>query len=124
MTHDRKEQNREVYRKNRDKILCQQKAYRDSHKESIRSTKLKQYYGITLAEYTIILGKQGGTCALCPMTQEQHISKYGMSLVIDHDHRTGRIRGILCTNHNVGIGRFNDSPGALREAARYIEENS
>jgi len=124
MNYDRKEHDREAYKRNRVKILCQQKVYRDSHKDSIRSTKLKQYYGITLVEYTSILAKQGGTCALCPMTQEQHVSKYGMSLVIDHDHRTGKVRGILCTNHNVGIGRFNDNPNALREAARYIEENS
>ena len=44
-----------------------------------------------------------------------------MRLAVDHCHKTGKIRGLLCNRHNQGIGYMNDSPELLMKAAKYIE---
>ena len=66
-------------------------------------------YGITLAERNEMI-KEG--CAICG-------TKDGR-LFIDHDHKTGVVRGVLCNKHNNGIGMFNDSPVTLHRASLYV----
>lgn len=61
-----------------------------------RRSHIKGRYGITSDQYDKMLADQGGTCALCP----NEISPYGRRLSIDHDHVTGRVRGILCLRCN------------------------
>lgn len=56
--------------------------------------------------------EQGGVCALCRVTEAKHV---------DHDHRTGRVRGILCFNCNRGLGYFQDSEKLLFYAIEYLE---
>lgn len=55
---------------------------------------------------------QGGTCAICVSATPTHL---------DHDHETGRIRGVLCIPCNNGLGLFRDNPAALRRAAEYLK---
>lgn len=66
-----------------------------------RRYKLQKKYGLTLAEYDAILTAQGNGCALCgqPRLARQR------ALAVDHDHATGRIRGILCAPCNTLLGR-------------------
>lgn len=59
-----------------------------------------------------------GLCDICG--EEQNIERLNR-LCVDHDHETGRIRGLLCINCNSGLGRFKDSPDLLRNAADYLE---
>jgi Recombination endonuclease VII len=58
-----------------------------------------QMYGITVAQYAEILEAQGNTCAICKGTN------MALPLCVDHDHETGKVRGILCTNCNLLLGR-------------------
>jgi hypothetical protein len=60
-----------------------------------------------------LIEKQAGICAACyePLVNP----------VLDHDHKTGKVRGALCSRCNVGIGMLKDSPGVLRRAAQYLE---
>jgi hypothetical protein len=81
-------------------------------KSCMRRRKLLSRYGLTEAEYDRILQSQGGHCAICRKTTD---------LVIDHDHATGEVRGVLCRFHNVLIGGFQDDPRMLRRAIRYLE---
>ena len=46
-----------------------------------------------------------------------------MSLAVDHNHKTGRVRGLLCGNCNTSLGGFKDNPALLNKAIRYIEES-
>jgi hypothetical protein len=71
-------------------------------------------------EYVKLLGNQGFKCRICKR------SSVGLkkALAPDHDHRTGKIRGLLCTQCNTAIGHFQDSPDLLIEAANYLRENS
>lgn len=72
-------------------------------------------YGLTIEDYESLLSEQNGVCAICndPMTtyRNQHI---------DHDHLTGQVRGILCSQCNTAIGKFKDSPEIIIKAAEYI----
>lgn len=76
-----------------------------------REQKLKRRYGLTQADYDTMLAEQGGVCWICGT---------GGKLHVDHDHDTGKVRGLLCPDCNVGLGYFKDSPVALRRAAAYL----
>jgi hypothetical protein len=72
-------------------------------------------YGITEDQYQAILALQNGVCAIC--NRHQRICR----LSIDHCHKTGKVRGLLCRRCNRNIGRFFDSPQVLHRAAEYLE---
>lgn len=79
------------------------------HKRNMRA------YGMTADDYVTMLSKQSGVCAIC-----HGVNKSGKRLSVDHDHSTGKVRGLLCTNCNNGIGRFKDDPIRLVAAANYL----
>lgn len=74
-------------------------------------------YGITGEEFRTIIEKQGIRCPIC----EKGIGK---NLSVDHDHITGKIRGIICNKCNLAIGNAEDSPDRLRKMANYLEKNN
>lgn len=80
------------------------------------SMSLKNNYGITINDYNAISSKQDGKCAICG----KHQSDMKRRLDVDHDHKTGRIRGLLCTNCNIGMGKFLDDEYLLLKAAEYL----
>lgn len=88
--------------------------------EQKRDTFLRNYYGITLAEYNLILESQGFRCAIC---KDDNI-KIGRKkeFYVDHDHATGRVRGILCHGCNSGIGMFKESLSIIESAAEYMKK--
>ena len=85
-------------------------------KERARAGHLQRKYGLSLAEYESISALQGDCCAIC-----RRVPTEGHSLHIDHDHDTGRIRGLLCFCCNNALGDFDDDPSVLRAALRYLE---
>ena len=96
-------------------VKLQDRVNYDSQKQ--REHVLKRLYGLTLKDYENLLKKQGGCCKICG-TKEP--GGHGV-FVVDHDHVTGRVRGLLCSNCNRGLGFFNDSPETLRQGASYLE---
>lgn len=84
-------------------------------KTSGRASRLKDRYGITLAEYEALLAAQGGVCAIC-----RKACSTGKSLAVDHNHETKVVRGLLCRKCNRGIGHFNDDRTLLQEAINYL----
>lgn len=87
-------------------------------KEQWRRYGLKFRYGITQEEYTDLLLRQKGLCALCGTSSQ---GKKGAALCVDHDHETGQIRGLLCHNCNTGLGKFKDSIEFLELAIKYLK---
>jgi 5-methylcytosine-specific restriction endonuclease McrA len=81
---------------------------------SSRHYHLRRRYGIGAAEVAAMLARQSGCCAVClrPLSVK--------NCHVDHDHVTGRVRGILCFNCNGGLGQFRDDIRLLRRAARYL----
>lgn len=80
---------------------------------------LKRTYGITLDQYNQILIKQNGCCWIC----KRHESELTQRLHVDHCHKTGKVRSLLCFNCNQGLGNFKDSVGLLITAAEYLKIN-
>ena len=80
------------------------------------SSRLQKKYGITLDDYDRMLKKQHGGCAICGRKAKNR------RLDVDHSHRTGKVRGILCHRCNRGLSWYNDSPALLRSAAKYLSK--
>lgn len=88
-----------------------------------RKNKLKSQYGITLDEYDLIFDEQGGLCAICGKAEESRNNQGVIGrLQVDHDHETGKVRGLLCQKCNRGLGFFDDNISKLINAAKYLEE--
>lgn len=85
--------------------------------EKNRGRALKRLYGLTQAEYDQMATDQKFTCATCPATAAEQ--KHGV-LVVDHDHKTGKIRGLLCNKCNMILGQANDDPVLIRRWAEYL----
>src|ERR1035441_4972315 len=85
-----------------------------------RQIRLKKLYGLTPADYEALLQKQDGHCALCLRTAAD--TRFGR-LYVDHDHRTRKVRGLLCNGHNAGLGQLGDNEETLL-AARSEEHTS
>lgn len=79
---------------------------------------LWKHYRIRLPEYNALYASQDGKCACCG----QHESAFKRKLHVDHDHETGKIRGLLCTQCNPGIGYFQDSIPRLEMALAYLKK--
>ena len=87
-----------------------------------RKKTLKKY-GLTLKDYDDLLKKQNYVCAICKKENEQRarLSTKNSSLTVDHCHKTGKIRGLLCHQCNLMLGNSNDEPEILRIGALYLE---
>lgn len=80
-------------------------------------------YGITLQDYERILKKQNGACAICGQAPRgKGASHY--PLVMDHCHKSGQFRGLLCDKCNLGLGNFNDDLSRLKAAVSYLQDFS
>jgi hypothetical protein len=77
---------------------------------------LYRLYQLTPQMYQALVTRQNGKCAICEGTNPG-----GDRLAVDHDHQTGKVRGLLCHNCNIGLGNFQDSRDALRKAIVYLE---
>jgi hypothetical protein len=105
--------------------LCENarsKKYHDINKQK-RSEQHKEWrrrekYGLTSDEYQSMLEQQNHVCAIC---HQKCTSK--PSLAVDHDHVTGKVRGLLCGNCNNGLGRFKDNVEWLSNAIEYLNEH-
>lgn len=91
------------------------KANPEQYKRYTRTSKLRKAYGISIEETEAILERQGGKCAICG-TKEFN----GRGYAVDHDHETGNVRGILCTNCNTGIAMFKDNVEVMENAIDYL----
>lgn len=106
-------------------ILAIAAAYQDKRRAdgTWADYQLKRKYGVTTVEKKEMFTMQNGQCAICgkilKMTREN--GKYNDCVVLDHDHKTDMVRGLLCHSCNFGIGYFGDSPDRLRSAALYLE---
>lgn len=87
-----------------------------------RAKKLKHSYGISLQEFDRLQILQNNLCAICKQSQRGN-HRWGTSLylTVDHCHKTGKIRGLLCTDCNHALGRFKENIDILKNAIRYLE---
>ncbi len=140
-TDARKNRQREYYQKNREKIKVQMRQnYQDNREERLVAEKIKYYSnpeirfkkgltrlikatGLSTDEiytwYNAQFAEQNGCCMICGL----HESEFETRLHIDHNHETGKLRALLCTNCNIGIGNFQDDAELCLAAYSYLREN-
>ena len=85
-------------------------------REMWRSQHLKSAYGITIDEYNVVLSSQGGVCAICGSEK----GDAGRRLCVDHNHVTGRNRGLLCNKCNYAVGLIGDNPEVAKNLTDYL----
>lgn len=81
---------------------------------------LQRTYGIDIEEFDRIWSSQGETCAVCEGRHSD--SARNRRPTVDHDHKTGRVRGLLCFTCNTSIGKLGDTYEALQRAADYLKD--
>lgn len=93
----------------------------ESHRKK-RNRVMKQY-GMTLKELEDLQVQAGGRCQICdstPESQTAHWRSGTHTLFVDHCHRTGRVRGLLCRNCNTAIGLMKDDPELIMKMIDYL----
>lgn len=99
--------------------------YRQKMKVKDRTQGL-QRYGLTDSSYQVMYDSQKGLCAICnkPECARQNKSISLRSLCVDHDHKTGKVRQLLCSQCNHGLGNFKEDIAVLLAAADYLKRHS
>jgi hypothetical protein len=130
-----RESNKKWASDNPDKVRAKSKRYADSHKPEVakrwddwysknklrvRENKLKRVYGLSNEDYDKMLQEQSGCCKICGVKNSDTKKGY---LVVDHCHKTGKVRSLLCDGCNRGLGFFRDLPEVLEKAAQYLKNH-
>jgi Recombination endonuclease VII len=136
--NERRRHNRQTDSAYRERALAVQRDYYQRHKEEVkersrrrwrtdaayrekklvrtreyqREKRFREIYGITVADHEAMFARQDGACAICKRT--------GVPLCVDHCHRTGEVRSLLCRRCNRGLGFYNDDPDILLVAVAYL----
>jgi hypothetical protein len=93
-------------------------------KQKIRAQRYNlKKYGLSVEQYTEMVKKQEGLCWICG-SNTSHRTGTRYKLFVDHDHKTGKVRGLLCHHCNAGLGHFEDKKELLEKAIRYLNESS
>lgn len=102
----------------REKQAALMAKYYRAHPEKWRRWSLLKKYGITLEQYEALRESQGGGCAICKATIGE--AKRKRALFVDHDHKTKRVRGLLCMRCNTAIGYLRDHPQYAHALVGYL----
>ncbi len=123
----------ERYAENREQILAQLRAQyaenpapakqrsrdrRQRNPTAILTSRLKAKYGITLETFQTMLAAQGGVCKICKKPPARKAGR----LSVDHNHATGRVRGLLCSNCNSVLGMADENIKTLQASINYLQE--
>lgn len=96
---------------------CVNATARAARKRTYSSERQRWYdYGLTQAAFHAMIDAQGGRCPIC--------GRVPPKLVVDHDHRSGVVRGLLCGPCNLGLGHLRDQPVLCERAADYLREST
>ena len=96
------------------------KVYYKNNLERSHGWYLNGKFGISREDYEKMLANQNNRCAICETVRPSRQARI-KNFAVDHDHETGKIRALLCSTCNTGIGHLKHSPDLLRKAANYLE---
>lgn len=100
-----------------------QNAYRLLTPVQQKARALRDSFGMSLDAYQEMLEAQNGKCAICNQPETHMRNGRIKALAVDHNHKTGAIRGLLCSDCNTAIGKLKDDPEIIRKAAQYLEHH-
>lgn len=107
------------YLRKREKGNHSQKIFNKNNPEYFRYKVIKSNYGLEKDEYLALVEKQNNLCAICFQPETDKVKKF---LSVDHDHTTGKVRGLLCSRCNKSIGAFEDNVVFLSNAIKYLKQ--
>jgi|SRR6185312_1803343 len=110
------------YQDNRDKEIARVAKWKESNPDKVFAGHLRRKYGITLDQYNELLVLQGGVCGICkglPVGKTKN-GKPSSRYDVDHDHATGKVRGLLCHSCNVMLGQARDRIDVLNAAILWL----
>lgn len=107
--------------KRRQDRIYYHKAYRREGANSIRDRFLLKKFGISLEQYNQMHSEQNGVCKICKQPETHKRNGVLKALAVDHCHKTGKVRGLLCCDCNTGIGKLKDSIDVLLSAVQYLK---
>lgn len=81
-------------------------------------------FNLSMEDYSQMLSAQGGVCAICKQPETHMRNGKVKALAVDHNHKTGKVRGLLCSDCNTGIGKLKDSPDVLQAAIDYLRNHT
>lgn len=114
--------------KNRDRGILYLKQYMEKNKEVRKVKSIIKKYGVSKEEYNSLLLAQSSCCAICSKPIKSTLTKDEINFkdkaIIDHNHKTNKIRGLLCDMCNKGIGCLNDDVNILKLAIIYLTKYS
>ena len=114
----RSEKARLYYAANRETIQARSKEWRQNNPDRAKTgdaqRSVKYRYGLNPDEHKALSEEQNHQCAIC---------KADTKLVVDHSHTTNKVRGLLCSSCNHGLGNFKDDISTLLRAVSYLEKN-
>jgi hypothetical protein len=111
-----KETRREYLIKNREKVLEKQRKYNKENPLKRKNAVLKNVYGITLVQYNEMFETQEGKCAIC----QRHQNELTRTLCVDHDHKTNKVRALLCVTCNTDVSVVENR---LEEMTKYLNKH-
>lgn len=117
----RRDYNKRWNKEHRDHVVAYAKERHKRFPNERRAWKLARKYGLTIEEYNQMVSDQDNRCAICDNTPST--KDLGHKLHIDHDHKTGKVRELLCSDCNKGLGHFHDDINKLQAAIRYIRRH-
>lgn len=101
-------------------MACPKNWSLDKKRKATKRYQLKTLYNLTVNEYNKLVERQNGLCAICGKVETAN-NQYGMfPLSIDHDHITGKVRGLLCQRCNRMLGHAKDNINILKKAIKYL----
>ena len=129
---ENREKAREISRRSNEKrkaenpelVRAYQLSYREKNREMLGDKERQRRFGITRQEYAEMFHRQNGVCAIC--SQPETATRLGKvkALSVDHNHKTGSVRGLLCSDCNTGIGKLKEDRNIFLSAIQYLDEHS
>jgi hypothetical protein len=117
-----RESDKEWRKKNKEKLYGYTRKWQNKNKDKMKMNSikynLKKNFDISLSEYDNMCAMQGGVCAICGK-----INKNGNRLAVDHDHKTGKIRELLCAYCNSALGYACDDKNILLKMIEYLNKH-
>lgn len=110
------------YNSNKEQIKQKRRVYYHCNREKAKNYLLKRKYNITLNDYLKKWSEQNGKCAICQKGQFPFEKMFDRVLVLDHDHKTNQVRGLLCNSCNRALGLLKDNPVFTQNATTYLNQ--
>jgi hypothetical protein len=109
--------NKNYYLKNKGELNTKHKNWYKNNRSKVSEQHIKKKYNLSPEALTLMLQEQNNRCAICKVSFDE-----GFKVNIDHSHKTGKVRGLLCKHCNTALGSLKENVGVLMSAINYLKK--